>query len=116
MLEARAEALGLFTRLLQPFAPHIADEAWARLGGTGFCAQAPWPVADPALVATDTVTLPVQVNGKRRDEITVDKSLDTAAIEAAALAAPGVAAFVAGKELRKVIVVPGRIVNIVVAG
>lgn len=116
MLAARGEALGLFTRLLQPFAPHIADEAWERLGGTGFCAQAPWPVADPALVATDTVTLPVQVNGKRRDEITVDKSLDTAAIEAAALAAPGVAAFVAGKELRKVIVVPGRIVNIVVAG
>ena len=115
MLAARAEALGIFVRLLQPFAPHIADEAWEALGGAGFCAAAPWPVPDPSLTASDSVTLPVQVNGKRRDEITVARTLEPAAVEAAALAAPGVAAFLAGKPVRKVIVVPGRIVNIVVA-
>jgi leucyl-tRNA synthetase len=115
MPAARAEALGILARLLQPFTPHLAEEAWTRIGGDGFCATAPWPQADPALIATSTVTLPVQVNGKRRGEVTVSKDLPVAEVEAAALAAPGVAAFVAGLNVRKVIVVPGRIVNIVVA-
>lgn len=116
MADALSEAMSVLVRLLQPFTPHLAEECWTALGGSGFLIEAPWPVADPALLATDTVTLPVQVNGKRRGEITVSKSLAVSQIEAEALAASGVAAFIAGQTVAKVIVVPGRIVNIVVTG
>ncbi|MFZ4687565.1 MAG: class I tRNA ligase family protein [Hyphomonadaceae bacterium] len=93
--------------------PHLAEECWEALGQTGFVTAAPWPAADPGLVAENTVTLPVQVNGKRRAEITVAKGSPEAEIRAAALAHADVAAFTDGKTVSKVVVVPDRIVNIV---
>lgn len=113
-LAARAEAFGLLARVIAPFMPHIADEIWTRLGGQGFVIQAPWPQPDPALLADDTVTLPIQVNGKRRGEIIAPKGLAEAEVTKLALADAAVAPFIAGLTVRKVVVVQDRIVNIVV--
>ncbi len=110
---ARREAIRLLAQLSAPFAPHLAEECWARIGGKGMVATAKWPVADPALLVSDTVLMPVQVNGKKRAEITLPRDADAAAVEAAARADEGVKPFLAGLTVRKVIVVPGRIVNIV---
>ncbi|MBU4568956.1 MAG: leucine--tRNA ligase, partial [Alphaproteobacteria bacterium] len=112
---ARAEALSMLARCVTPFMPHLAESVWERIGGEGFVSAAAWPEADPALTTDDSVTLAVQVNGKRRGEITVAKDLGNDAVEAAARALPEVEAFIAGKDVKKTIVVPGRIVNIVVA-
>jgi leucyl-tRNA synthetase len=113
MATARREALRLFAQIAAPFAPHLAEECWALLGGAGMVATARWPTPDPALLVSDTVTLPVQINGKKRAEITVSASADPAAVEAAARADDAVMQHLAGLTVRKVIVVPGRIVNIV---
>jgi leucyl-tRNA synthetase len=113
-LAARAEAFGLLARIIAPFMPHLADEIWTRLGGAGFVIDAPWPSADPALLAADEVVVPVQVNGKKRGELRVPKGLAEAEVRARALADPAVAPFLAGLSVRKVVVVPDRIVNIVV--
>jgi len=113
MATARREAMRLFAQIAAPFAPHIAEEAWSVLGGEGMVTTATWPTPDPALLVSDTVTLPVQVNGKKRAEITVPAGADPAAVEAAAREDDGVKAHLAGLTVRKVIVVPGRIVNIV---
>lgn len=113
MATARREALRLFAQIAAPFAPHLAEECWALLGGAGMVATARWPTPDPALLVSDTVTLPVQINGKKRAEITVSASADPAAVEAAARADAAVMQHLAGLSVRKVIVVPGRIVNIV---
>ncbi|MDX2237661.1 MAG: leucine--tRNA ligase [Hyphomonadaceae bacterium] len=110
---ARGEALRLFVQILAPLMPHLAEECWETLGQTGFVAAAPWPSPDPALLHEDVVTLPVQVNGKRRAEISIAKGADEGAVRGAALEHPGVAAFLDGLTVRKVIVVPDRIVNIV---
>jgi|CXWL01.1.fsa_nt_gi leucyl-tRNA synthetase len=110
---ARGEALRILSQLIAPFMPHLAEECWEALGGEGFVAIAPWPVADPALAARNTVTLPIQVNGKKRGEIEVAKGAPEAEIRALALAHPTVAQFLAGQSIAKVIVVQGRIVNIV---
>ncbi len=116
---ARMEALGILIRSIAPFMPHLAEECWARLSeGKGeytMCASAPWPLLDTAMLVEDEVTLPVQVNGKRRGEISVAKDLAKDEVERLALAEPNVAKFIGDKTVRKVIVVPGRIVNIVVA-
>jgi leucyl-tRNA synthetase len=108
-----AEALRVLTQLTAPFMPHLAEECWALLGGEGLCVNAEWPKADEELLADDVITLPVQVNGKRRGEIRVAPGLGKDEIEKAALAEPDVARFMEGKSVRKVIVVPGRIVNVV---
>jgi leucyl-tRNA synthetase len=118
MATARREALRLFAQIAAPFAPHLAEECWALLGGpnageNGMVATARWPTPDPALLVSDTVTLPVQINGKKRAEITVAASADPAAVEAAAREDDAVKQHLAGLTVRKVIVVPGRIVNIV---
>jgi leucyl-tRNA synthetase len=115
---ARREAIRLLAQLSAPFTPHLAEECWARIGGDpskkgGMVATAKWPVADPALLVSDTVTLPVQINGKRRGEITLPAGADQATVEAAAKADEAVKPHLAGLTVRKVIVVPGRIVNIV---
>ena len=112
---ARGEALRLLTQCIAPFMPHLAEECWEKLGLTGFVSTTPWPTPDPALVAQSTVTLPVQVNGKRRVEIEAPKGLDEAAVREMALAHPGVASFLDGLTVRKVVVVQDRIVNIVAA-
>ena len=114
--EARAEALSVLARLIAPFTPHLAEEAWSRLGRDGMVLDAPWPEYDPALAADDEVILPIQIGGKRRGEIAMPRGADSAAVEAAALANPTVQAYLAanGQSVRKVIVVPDRIVNLVV--
>jgi leucyl-tRNA synthetase len=113
MATARREAIRLLAQLCAPFAPHLAEESWTRLGAPGLVATHPWPKADPDLLVSDTVTLPVQVNGKRRGEILVAVNAAEEAVREAALASGEVAPFLEGLTVRKVIVVPGRIVNIV---
>jgi leucyl-tRNA synthetase len=108
-----AEALSALVRLIAPFTPHLAEECWERLGGRGFVLDAPWPEADAALLVKETLVLPVQVNGKRRAEITVGATADAEAVEAQALADAEVKRHLEGLTVRKVVVVPGRIVNIV---
>ncbi|WP_421789838.1 leucine--tRNA ligase [Hyphobacterium sp.] len=110
---AEAEALGLLAQLISPFMPHLAEACWERLGGQGCLAEASWPEADPALLVDNTVTIAVQVNGKRRGEIELAKGAGKDTAEAAALADAGVARSLEGLNVRKVIVVPDRIVNIV---
>jgi leucyl-tRNA synthetase len=111
---ARGEALRLMAQMLAPFMPHLAEECWQALGQTGLVAIAPWPTPDPILLIDDTVTLPIQIGGKKRGEITMPKGAPEADVRQAALAA--VAALTAGKTVTKVVVVPDRIVNIVVQG
>ncbi len=108
------EAIRTLAKLMSPMTPHLAEDIWAHQGGTGLCALAPWPKADPALLVDDTVTLPIQINGKRRAEISVPKDMATAEIEKIALANEDVIKFLAGQPVKKFIVVPGRIINVVV--
>jgi len=115
VLGARIEGASMLARCVTPFIPHLAEACWERLGQPAFVSSAPWPVADPALLADDEVTMAVQVNGKRRAEITVPKSMDKDSVEAVAKTHADVASFIEGKSVKKTIVVPGRIVNIVVA-
>jgi leucyl-tRNA synthetase len=105
----------LLLHVLNPYAPHLTEEIHARLGGTTMLANMEWPAHDEAALVTDELELVVQVNGKLRDKITVAKDADAATVEAAALAAPKVKEQTDGKTVRKVIVVPGRLVNIVVS-
>ena len=115
MATARRFGVRTLAQLVSPFAPHVAEECWECLGGEGLVASAPWPVADPDMLVSDTVTLPVQVNGKKRAEISVPADADKDAVEEIARADEDVQKHIDGKTVRKVIVVPGRIVNIVVA-
>jgi leucyl-tRNA synthetase len=103
-----------FLILLQPFAPHLAEELHAKLGGASTLAYEAWPKFDPALLAEETIQIPVQVNGKLRDVITVPAGAAKEEIQAAALASEKVRAFIEGKAIKTVIVVPKRLVNIVV--
>jgi leucyl-tRNA synthetase len=112
--EARRRAMRVLAQLMSPMTPHLAEEVWAMLGGEGFVARAPWPEADPALLVEDRVTLPIQVNGKKRSEIAVARDMPAAEVEALALADPAVQRLLDGATPRKLIVVPGRIVNVVV--
>jgi leucyl-tRNA synthetase len=102
-------------KLLGPFAPHVGDEAWERLGGQGFLLQASWPQHDEALTVDAVVTYAVQVNGKLRGNLEIARAAPEAEVRDRALALPNVTKHVEGKTVRKVIVVPGKIVNIVVA-
>jgi leucyl-tRNA synthetase len=109
------EAARVFALLVSPFAPHLGEELWEQLGGKASLAYEPWPSFDPALVKDDVVEIGVQVNGKVRGaiELPVDASQE-AALEAAH-ASPNVASHVAGKTVKKVIYVAGKILNIIVA-
>jgi len=108
------DAADAFLRLLAPIAPHIAEELWERLGHRESIAYAPWPAADPALLVAETVTIAVQVNGKRRAEVEVAANAGDDALRAAALADANVQRHLEGRTPRKVIVVKGRLVNIVI--
>jgi leucyl-tRNA synthetase len=115
LLGARCESASMLARCLAPFMPHLAETCWERLGGEGFVSAARWPVSDAALMEDDDVTLAIQVNGKRRSEITLPKTVSPGDVERAALEDPAIAAFIGAGAVKKVIVVPGRIVNIVLA-
>jgi leucyl-tRNA synthetase len=107
-------AVRTLLQLLNPFAPHLTEELWQLTGGTGEVADQPWPAYDPAALIEDELELPVQINGKVRDKLVVKRDASPAEVEAAALASPRAQEWTAGKSIRKVIIVPGKLVNIVV--
>ena len=109
----RREALETLVLLTGPMMPHLAETCWNALGHSDLVVDTPWPKADPALVHSDMVTIAVQVNGKRRGEITISRTAEQKSVEAAALALDGVVRALDGKPPRRVIVVPERIVNVV---
>jgi leucyl-tRNA synthetase len=109
----RSEAVRTILLLSAPMMPHIAEDAWSRIGGAGLIAAAPWPRVDPALLVEDEVTIAVQHKGKLRDTLTVAKGLADAEVEALALASENVRRSLDGANVRKIIVVPDRLVNIV---
>ena len=114
MAPALAEGVERLVQLIAPMMPHLAETCWEALGKPGLVADAPWPEVDPALLEDDTVTLPVQVNGKRRAEIALPKGLVAAEVERRVLSLDAIARILDGKPPRKVVVVPDRIVNVVV--
>jgi leucyl-tRNA synthetase len=110
---ARREAIEALVLLSAPMMPHLAEQCWKELGHSKLVAETPWPKYDHALTASNSVTIAIQVNGKRRGEISMAKDADSKDVEAAALADEAVQRALEGKAPRKVIVVPNRIVNIV---
>ena len=110
---AKTDAMRTMAQLMQPMVPHLAEEILSMLGGSGQVAAAPWPKADPAMLLEDHVTRPIQLNGKRRAEISVPKDMATADVEKLVLADETVVKVLAGAAPKKLIVVPGRIVNVV---
>jgi leucyl-tRNA synthetase len=107
------EALEFLVQMIGPMMPHLAEECWARLGYNTLLANQPWPQTDPGLLVDDMMTIAVQVNGKRRDELTIARTAGSAEIEAAALRLEPVVRALEGRPVKKVIVVPQRIVNVV---
>ncbi|NIZ61861.1 leucine--tRNA ligase [Sedimentitalea sp. CY04] len=107
------QAIMTLAQLMSPMTPHLAEDIWAHQGGEGLVALAPWPEVDEAMLVESTVTLPIQINGKRRAEISVPKDMDKAEVEKIALATEAVQKALNGNAPKKVIVVPGRIVNVV---
>ena len=111
---ALREAIESLVKMIAPMTPHLAEECWAELGCEGLVASQPWPAFDPALVVDDEITMPVQINGKKRADLTIARDADQSAVEEAALALDAVRAALDGKPPRKVIIVPQRIVNVVI--
>ncbi len=111
---ALREAASIIVQLVAPIMPHLAEECWQALGQRTLVAATPWPNADRSLLVEDEITLPVQVNGKKRADVTVARDADQAQVEAAVLALEAVQRALEGRPPRKVIVVPQRIVNVVV--
>jgi leucyl-tRNA synthetase len=116
-LEARAtphrEEIETFLRLLAPYAPIMTEELWERLGNSYSIHQQPWPVYDPALLRTATMTIVVQVDGRVRDRVTLPSEAEASTVAAAARAAPNVARHLAGRAVRDTVYVPGKLINIV---
>ncbi len=110
----RQQAMRTLAQLMAPMVPHLAEDVWAHQGGEGLVVRAPWPKADPAMLVEDTVTLPIQINGKRRSEVTVPKDMPASEVEKLVLADETVIKVLAGGQPKKLIVVPGRIVNVVI--
>ena len=108
------QAVMVLAQLMSPMTPHLSEDIWQAQGGAGLITQAPWPKADPAMLEDDTVVLPIQINGKRRAEISVPKDMPASEVEKIALADEAVVKFLAGQPVKKLIVVPGRIVNVVI--
>ncbi|MDB5480578.1 MAG: leucine--tRNA ligase [Caulobacteraceae bacterium] len=113
--DARREALSTLARLVAPFAPHLAEEVWQTIGESGLLALAPWPVWDPGLADDDERILPVQINGKRRGEVRAPAGASAGEVEKLVFENEEIARRLEGVTVRKVIVVPDRIVNLVVA-
>jgi len=109
-----SEAIELFLRILHPFAPHITDELWERLGYEGSLFTQSWAEVDEEALVEETITMVVQVNGRVRGRILVPVGADEELIKQLALQESNVRAHIEGKEIKRIIVVPGKIVNIVV--
>ena len=112
-------SLRALLQVLNPFAPHLTEELWSTLGekfpgSTGLLATQPWPTHDEKFLIEDEIEMPVQINGKLRDRLTVKKDATADAIQAQALASAKVQEHMGGKPVKKFIVVPGKLVNIVV--
>jgi leucyl-tRNA synthetase len=110
---AMSEAVEIFVLLLAPAAPFSADELWESIGRNGFTLDQAWPRYSESIAAEDTVTIAVQVNGKLRDTITLGADASSEEMEAAALSSDKVRVHTDGKQVRKVIVIPAKLVNIV---
>ncbi|MEO8668775.1 MAG: class I tRNA ligase family protein, partial [Bauldia sp.] len=111
---ARRESLELLIQMMAPMMPHLAEECWRALGHDDLVATRPWPAVDRALLAEDTVTMPVQINGKKRDELTIANDASQSDIETATLALDSVRRALDGRQPKKIVVVPKRIVNVVI--
>jgi leucyl-tRNA synthetase len=107
-------AMETFTLLLSPLAPHMAEELWSLLGHEKTLAYEPWPEPDPALLKDDEIEIPVQINGKLRGKVVVAAGADGPSIDQAARTDPKIAVLLEGKAIKKVVVVPGKLVNFVV--
>jgi leucyl-tRNA synthetase len=107
------EACTFLAHMMAPFVPHFSEAVWQLLGQETLLSSAPWPVVDDDLTVDDQIILPIQINGKRRDEIEVAVGASSADVEAMALARDAVQRHLDGRPPKKVIVVPGRIINIV---
>jgi leucyl-tRNA synthetase len=110
---AQREAIMTLAQLMAPMTPHLAEEIWTAQGGDGLITTSTWPQADEAMLVDDTVTLPIQINGKRRAEIQVPADMPKEEVEKIALSHEAVIRTLDGATPKKVIVVPGRIVNVV---
>ena len=108
------ESAMIATQLVAPMMPHLAEECWLALRAPGLAGEAPWPRAEPELLRDDSIVLPVQINGRKRAEVTVPADADTVAVEAIVRASDAVIRGLETRPIRKIIVVPGRIVNVVV--
>jgi leucyl-tRNA synthetase len=111
---AQREAIEALIIMIAPMMPHLAEEAWHTLGGSGLVADAAWPTADAALLVEDTITIAVQLNGKMRATLDIARDQAEDEVRAAALALDKIVQAVGDKAVRRVIVVPNRIVNVVV--
>jgi leucyl-tRNA synthetase len=107
------EASDILVRIFHPMMPHLAEECWSALGHKTLVAAQPWPQVEPSLLMEDSITLPIQINGKKRGDVTIDRNAANSDIETAVLALDWVKRALAGKPPKKVIVVPQRIVNVV---
>ena len=110
---ALREAAEALLMMMAPMMPHLAEECWVALGHTGLVATAAWPTLESELLVENTITLPVQINGRKRADVTVPREAANADIEAAVLALDAVKRALDGKPPKKVIIVPQRIVNVV---
>jgi leucyl-tRNA synthetase len=113
MRAAFREAVDILVLMIAPMMPHLAEECWSALGHADLASEAAWPVTDRALVVEDTIALPVQVNGRKRADLVVERDAGRAAIEAAALALEPVRRALDGRPVKKIVIVPQRIVNVV---
>ncbi|MEP0943946.1 MAG: leucine--tRNA ligase [Rhizobiaceae bacterium] len=108
------DAMGMTIQMIAPMMPHLAEECWTVIGRAGMVSATAWPELDPEMLVESAITLPVQINGKKRGEISVPVDLDKQGVEEAVLSEHFVQSALSGKEPRKVVVVPGRIVNVVI--
>jgi len=112
--KSKLSAAKTLAQLMSPMTPHLSEEIWKKLGESNLVAQQPWPLVDETLLSDETINMPIQVNGKRRGQIEVQKDLESSEIEKLALAEEAVQRALNGGAPKKVIVVPGRIVNVVI--
>jgi leucyl-tRNA synthetase len=108
------EALELLVNIMAPMMPHLAEECWQALGRKNLVADRLWPQIDPSLLVEETITIPVQVNGKKRGDLTISMAASEADVETATLALDAVRRALDGRQVRKIVYVPMRIVNVVV--